>query len=322
MLQVRGIFLWVDARKFMRVLNDGQLTAQSCLERGSLREEQRGADKLDVVALQDSGRATRRVIHAIDATNITLRESRINWETHGGRKTHAQNVWWKERSRQACRLCRPTNPIVDLRSLVLKNSHSQRNVFTPKYDYRNKIKLEEHIETQRTALSSLPTKTVQARKTALDKRPAQTRKLRTKREWRWVARRALRDVGSAHLILLQTGRDEERERTEGGQCQRGMGYGATQEWIRVFDVLDDGERVCSYAGLASARAGEDGVDRERKRRWGRKLRTGTTSTRTGGGDADCSFVRAGAVMSGWCTKRMTPESPRSGGVSQRSFRRR
>jgi hypothetical protein len=42
------------------------------------------------------------------------------------------------------------NPIVDLRSLVLKNSHSQRNGFTSKHDSRNKIKLEEHIETQRT----------------------------------------------------------------------------------------------------------------------------------------------------------------------------
>jgi siroheme synthase (precorrin-2 oxidase/ferrochelatase) len=57
-----------------------------------------------------------------------------------------------------------------------------------------------------------PTTTVQARKAALDKRPAQTRKLRTERERRWVARQGLRDVSSAYLVLLQTGRDEERER--------------------------------------------------------------------------------------------------------------
>lgn len=83
------------------------------------RQSQRratGVDELCVVALQDSRRATRRELRRVmgtsDATDITLRESRVNWETHGGRKTCPQNAWWKERSRQACRLCRPTNPIV------------------------------------------------------------------------------------------------------------------------------------------------------------------------------------------------------------------
>ncbi|KAJ7804146.1 hypothetical protein B0H14DRAFT_3154095 [Mycena olivaceomarginata] len=316
---------------------DPVLTAQSCLEKGSLREEQRGADELDVVPLQDSGPRdeesdTRDRCNKYYSTGIQGQLGDARWkkdvpsETHGGKKDQD-------------RLCRPTNPIVDLRSLVLNKEftqpmHSfQSTTLETRSSWKDTLKRDEHG----SALSSLPTTTVQARKAALDKRPAQTQKLRTERERRRVEMkrgRGWRRPYSRCGVECRCRRKAVRVSAEWAMALRRSG-----SWSSVFLMTERGcvrmrdwqtrEQVRSNAADGCCRCsafsvpGEDGVDRDRKRRWARKLRTGTASTMPGGGDADCSFVRAGAVLSGWwCAKRMTPERLLSGGVSQRSFQRR